>query len=592
MAQWPASGWSPLTVLQAVPSIRLRNSSDTSDIPKSIGIYWELTTGQTARLYVELNGVRDTNPPAGLAWSYRPAGTFSETEIPGGQGASFSISTTGEYEIVLRGYGLDVIANVGVSTAGGGGGGTPPTVSAVTFSKTKPAVGELVTVSCVATQGTSAIGSYLISFGDGQGYAGAASSTSHSWATEGTKTVACTAYDVTGLASAARYALIDVGGPDVGPTVTAIAVTPEFLRPGTLATLTCLAVPPPGRLIVGYEFDFGDSSTLVNGPSNTATHVYQAVGTYPATCRAYDASARSGFLQKGVVVYAPSYTLQVKRIGSGSGLVYSNPSGLSCGSVCSADFATGSTVTLTALASPGSRFAGWSEPSCLDVAAQDVVHPGLRGKLVLRSISEPTEVARVNLHRRARTTPESRALLARRVFEEGWSRRRAGRAFGISLPTVRKWLARWEMEGAAGLGDRSSRPQRSPRRIRTRDRQRIVDLRRQKRTAVAIAEITGISRATVGRVLRSERLSRWKSLFPREPDRRYERAVAGELLHMDIKKLGRIVGGPGHRVTGDRRGQREGSGWECAHVCVDDHSRLSYVEVLPDEKRETTSAFL
>jgi transposase InsO family protein len=198
----------------------------------------------------------------------------------------------------------------------------------------------------------------------------------------------------------------------------------------------------------------------------------------------------------------------------------------------------------------------------------------------------------VNLHRRARTTPESRALLARRVFEEGWSRRRAGRAFGISLPTVRKWLVRWEMAGVQGLGDRSSRPQRSPRRIRSRDRERILSLRRQKRTAVAIAEITGISRATVGRVLRSERLSRWKSLFPREPDRRYERAVAGELLHLDIKKLGRIVGGPGHRVTGDRRGQREGSGWECAHVCVDDHSRLSYVEILPDEKRETTSAFL
>ncbi len=211
---------------------------------------------------------------------------------------------------------------------------------------------------------------------------------------------------------------------------------------------------------------------------------------------------------------------------------------------------------------------------------------------MLQDVSEPTEVNRVNVHRRARTTPESRALLARRVFEEGWSRLRAARAFGISLPTVRKWLARWEMEGSPGLRDRSSRPRRSPRRTRLRDRQRIVDLRRQKRTAVAIAQITGISRATVGRILRSERLSRWKSLFPREPDRRYEKAAPGELLHLDVKKLGRIVGGPGHRVTGDRRGQREGSGWEYAHVCVDDHSRLSYVEILLDEKRETTSAFL
>ena len=198
----------------------------------------------------------------------------------------------------------------------------------------------------------------------------------------------------------------------------------------------------------------------------------------------------------------------------------------------------------------------------------------------------------MNAHSRARTTPESRALLARRVFEGGWSRQRAARAFGISLPTVRKWLVRWEMEGPAGLRDRSSRPRSSPRRTRARDRRRILDLRRQKRTAVAIAEITGISRATVGRILRSERLSRWKSLFPREPDRRYEKAAPGELLHLDVKKLGRIVGGPGHRVTGDRRGQREGSGWEYAHVCVDDHSRLCYVEILADEKRETTSGFL
>lgn len=198
----------------------------------------------------------------------------------------------------------------------------------------------------------------------------------------------------------------------------------------------------------------------------------------------------------------------------------------------------------------------------------------------------------MNLHRRARTTPESRALLARRVFEEGWSRRRAGRAFGISLPTVRKWLVRWEMEGPAGLRDRSSRPQRSPRRIRARDRQRIVDLRRQKRTAVVIAEITGISRSTVGRVLRSQKLSRWKNLFPREPAQRYEKSLAGELLHLDVKKLGRIVGGPGHRVTGDRSGAKGGVGWESVHVCVDDHSRLAYAEILPDEKRETTADFL
>ncbi len=117
-------------------------------------------------------------------------------------------------------------------------------------------------------------------------------------------------------------------------------------------------------------------------------------------------------------------------------------------------------------------------------------------------------------------------------------------------------------------------------------------LREQKRTAVVIAEITGISRSTVGRVLRSHKLSRWKSLFPREPAQRYEKASAGELLHLDVKKLGRIVGGPGHRATGDRSGAKKGVGWQSVHVCVDDHSRMAYVEVLPDEKRETTAAFL
>ena len=208
VAQWPASGWSPLTVLQAVPSIRLRNSSDTADIPKSIGIYWELLVNQTARLYAELNGVRDTNPPAGLAWSYRPAGTLSESAVPGGQGASFSISTVGEYEIVLKGYGLDVIANAHVSAPGG----TPPTVSSVTFSTTAPAVGDLVTVSCTATAGTNPVGSYFVSFGDGQDYTGAAPATTHAWTTEGTKSVSCTAYDVYGLASAPRSANVDVWG--------------------------------------------------------------------------------------------------------------------------------------------------------------------------------------------------------------------------------------------------------------------------------------------------------------------------------------------------------------------------------------------
>ena len=367
IATWPAAGWSPLTVVAVPPTIRLRNATDTADLPKSFGIYWELLTGAPARAYAELNGVRDTNPPAGLTWSYRPAGSSSETPFgptgPSGQGASFSISTIGDYEVILRGYGSEVISTVGVSTPLG----LPPTVSSVTISKTTPAIDEAVTVSCVSAQGANAIGSYLISFGDGQTYAGIGASTDHAWGTAGTKSVSCTAYDVLGRPSDLRSALIDVGGSDVGPTVTEISVAPALLNPGTSATLTCSATAPPGRLVAGYEFDFGDSSALVSGPSSSASHVYQAAGTYPALCRAYDTLGRPGFLQRDVVVSAPTYSLQLTRIGSGSGLVYSVPSGLSCGSACSADFSSGLTVTLEALPEAGSRFAGWSGSGCAGI---------------------------------------------------------------------------------------------------------------------------------------------------------------------------------------------------------------------------------
>ena len=361
-AQWPATGWSPLTVLAVPPTIRLRNISDTADIPTSLGIYWELFVGQTARPYAELNGIRDANPPAGLAWSYRPTGSSSETAIGTAQGEPFSISTTGEFELVLRGYGTEpVVARVGVSQPIG----TPPIVSSVTFSKTKPAVNETVTVSCGATQGTFAIGSHVISFGDGQSTTGAASSASHAWATEGTKTVGCTAYDINGLPSATRTAQIDVGGPDVGPTVTAIVVSPAPVHPGIPTTFTCLATPPAGRLVAGYELTFGDGTSPVNGPLNEAVHVYQATGTYVAVCRAYDASGRSGQLQKVVDVYEPTYSLQVTRIGSGSGVVTSTPAAISCGSTCSGLIGGGETLTLDAVPTAGSRFAGWSGSSCL-----------------------------------------------------------------------------------------------------------------------------------------------------------------------------------------------------------------------------------
>ena len=116
-------------------------------------------------------------------------------------------------------------------------------------------------------------------------------------------------------------------------------------------------------------------------------------------------------------------------------------------------------------------------------------------------------------------------------------------------------------------------------------------LRHRRWTALAISAALGTPRSTIGRILRRHRLSRVSELEPKEPPRRYEHAAPGDMLHLDTKKLARIDG-VGHRITGDRRGQKRGRGWEYAHVCVDDHSRLAYVEVLEDEQKETTSAFL
>ena len=369
-AQWPAAGWSPLTVLAVPPTIRIRNGSDTADLPKSMGTYWELFVGQTARPWAELNGVRDANPPAGLSWSYRPAGSGTETTIGTAQGEPFSISAPGDFELVLRGYGGDpVIATVGVSQPIG----TPATVSSVTFSKTKPAVGESVTVTCHADAGSFAISSYLITFGDGQTWAGAASSTGHAWTAEGTKSVSCTAYDVNNLPSAAVEAWIDVGGPDVGPTVTAIDVKPVPVHPGAPAAFTCSATVPAGRLIAGYEFAFGDGSPLVSGPGNEVVHVYQTTGSYVAACRAYDASGRWGLLNRGVDVYEATYSLQVTKVGAGSGTVTSTPAAISCGATCSSLVGGGESVTLDALPAAGSRFAGWSGSGCLGIGSCTVL---------------------------------------------------------------------------------------------------------------------------------------------------------------------------------------------------------------------------
>src|SRR6516164_8695995 len=164
-------------------------------------------------------------------------------------------------------------------------------------------------------------------------------------------------------------------------------------------------------------------------------------------------------------------------------------------------------------------------------------------------------------------------------------------------PRGRKWLARYCREGVAGLRDRSSRPHRLHRPTPQAVVERIAALRRERWTGKQIALETGVSPATVSRILNRLGLNKLVALEPAEPVRRYEREHPGEIIHLDIKKLGRI-GGIGHRITGDRRGQSnrrargEGLGWEYVHVCIDDASRLAFMQVLPSEKKESAVSFL
>jgi transposase InsO family protein len=185
----------------------------------------------------------------------------------------------------------------------------------------------------------------------------------------------------------------------------------------------------------------------------------------------------------------------------------------------------------------------------------------------------------VQLHPNARTTPRSRAQLVDRVLVDGWSVPRVAQAFHVSRRTVFKWLARYRAAGAAGLADRSPAPRSSPQRTSVRRILQIVALRAQRLPGHVIARRLGVPRSTVSRLLRRQGLGRLPPRMPRAPIQRYERGAPGELLHVDIKSLGRIRG-VGHRITGDRRTRVRGIGWEHVHVCIDDASRLAYAEVL------------
>ncbi len=183
--------------------------------------------------------------------------------------------------------------------------------------------------------------------------------------------------------------------------------------------------------------------------------------------------------------------------------------------------------------------------------------------------------------------------MARSVMEGGSSKAAAARAFHTTPKTVGKWVARFRAEGVAGLQDRSSRPRSSPSQAAPALCARVEALRRQRHTGEQIAAEVGVSAATVSRILKRLGLNRLSALEPAEPIRRYERAAPREIIPIDIKKLGKF-NRIGHRITNDRTGQNKsrGIGWEYVQLAIDDHSRLAYSEILPDEKRASCLRFL
>ena len=199
----------------------------------------------------------------------------------------------------------------------------------------------------------------------------------------------------------------------------------------------------------------------------------------------------------------------------------------------------------------------------------------------------------MNIHNNARLTVRRREEMALSVLEGRLTQARAARVYDVSPKIIARWVARYKAEGRAGMADRSSRPHHSPNAVDRAVIERIVALRRQRWTGQHIAMQVGVSPATVSRVLSRAGLSRLKDIDPAEPVRRYEHAAPGEMIHLDIKKLGRF-NRVGHRITGDRTGQSggRGIGWDYVHVAIDDHSRLSFTAIHDDEKAVSAIAFL
>jgi len=203
----------------------------------------------------------------------------------------------------------------------------------------------------------------------------------------------------------------------------------------------------------------------------------------------------------------------------------------------------------------------------------------------------------MDVHDNAALTPRGREQMVRAVMDHGLSKAEAARQFNTTPKTVRKWVERFCNEGIAGLRDRSSRPHTSPSQTPTDACDAVEALRRARRTQEAIAAELSLSKATVSRILKRRGLSRLSSLEPQQPRPRYERETPGEIIHIDMKKLGRF-NAVGHRITGDRRGQSNqrhngtAPGWEFVHVAIDDHSRIAFSQIMPDERKASAVAFL
>ena len=197
----------------------------------------------------------------------------------------------------------------------------------------------------------------------------------------------------------------------------------------------------------------------------------------------------------------------------------------------------------------------------------------------------------MNSHKHARLTYVRRLEMVQQMAEMNWSASEAAAAHGVTAATARKWLGRYLAGGEAALVDASSRPARSPRAIEPAKALLIVELRRRRMTQARIARSVGVCESTVSRVLARAGLSKLSDLAPAEPVVRYEHDSPGDLLHIDTKKLGRIER-PSHRVTGNRRDSVNGAGWEMLFVAVDDHARIAFTAMHPDEKAPQAAQFL